>query len=640
MQRNITSLSPGVGVAEIDLTTVVPSVATSIGAFAGPFVWGPGDEIVTISNENQLVDIFGEPTDNVAEYWFSASNFLSYSSNLKIVRTLGANTLNAVTEGTSDIQIKNETDYLENYSGGTVTDLGPFAAKYPGGIGNSLSISVCPNADAFSMNVSAVNNAATNSAVTTGNTTVLTNVDLTSRIAVGDFIQLKQNGTTTNYVEVSNITSTMITVANPFSASVNSGAYINRRWKYYGLFTDAPGTSDYALNRNATNDEMHIVVIDKKGLFTGIKDAVVEKFGFISKASDAKTPEGTSNYYKNVLNTKSKYVWWLDSPDYGTNWDTPALDTNFTESIYKNEYNNFSTGADGIITVGNIESSYDKFANPENADISLIISGPASTVLSSYLIDIAESRKDVMVFVSPLKADVVDNINGELEAVLLTRSALTSSSYAVLDSGWKYQYDKYNDIYRWIPLNGDIAGLTARTDQERDPWFSPAGSNRGIIKNIVKLSWNPSKAARDDMYLKGINSVVTFPGEGTMLYGDKTLLSRPSAFDRINVRRLFIVLEKSISRASRSTLFEFNDQFTRAQFVSLVEPYLRDVKGRRGIIDFSVVCDETNNTAEVIDRNEFIGDIYIKPAHSVNYIQLNFVAVRSGVNFQEIVGQF
>jgi phage tail sheath protein FI len=209
-----------------------------------------------------------------------------------------------------------------------------------------------------------------------------------------------------------------------------------------------------------------------------------------------------------------------------------------------------------------------------------------------------------------------------------------------MDSAWKYQYDKYNDVYRWVPLNGDIAGLCARTDLERDPWFSPGGFSRGQIRNSIKLSWNPTQTERDDLYIKGVNPVVTFPGEGTVLFGDKTLLSKPSAFDRINVRRLFIALEKTIARASRSSLFEFNDQFTRAQFVSIVEPYLRDVQGRRGITDFRVVCDETNNTAEVIDRNEFRGDIYIKPARSINYIQLNFVAVRTGVSFEEIVGRF
>jgi phage tail sheath protein FI len=263
-----------------------------------------------------------------------------------------------------------------------------------------------------------------------------------------------------------------------------------------------------------------------------------------------------------------------------------------------------------------------------------------SAVIPNKLVALAESRKDCMVFISPDRADVVDNAGSEAVDIAATAATFTTSSYAVVDSGWKYQYDKYNDVYRWIPLNGDIAGLCVRTDSERDPWFSPAGTTRGVIKNVVKLAWNPNKAERDSLYQKGVNSVVTFPGEGTILYGDKTFLNRPSAFDRINVRRLFIVLEKTIARAARSSLFEFNDDFTRAAFVNLVEPYLRDVKGRRGVYDYRVVCDTTNNTGEVIDRNEFVGDIYIKPARSINFIQLNFVAVRTGVAFEEVVGKF
>jgi phage tail sheath protein FI len=296
-------------------------------------------------------------------------------------------------------------------------------------------------------------------------------------------------------------------------------------------------------------------------------------------------------------------------------------------------------GADGTVTVGNINTAYDKVANPDSVDISLIVSGPANQVVADYLISLAETRKDCVVFLSPEKTDVVDNSGSEATDILSYRATLSSSTYAVLDSGWKYQYDKYNDLYRWVPLNGDIAGLCARTDLERDPWFSPAGSARGVIRNLVKLAWNPTKVERDDLYQKAVNPVVSFPGEGTILFGDKTLTNRPSAFDRINVRRLFITLEKSIAVAARSSLFEFNDQFTRAQFVNIVEPFLRDVQGRRGITDFRVVCDDTNNTQQVIDRNEFVGDIYIKPARSINFIQLNFVAVRSGVSFDEIVGR-
>jgi phage tail sheath protein FI len=283
------------------------------------------------------------------------------------------------------------------------------------------------------------------------------------------------------------------------------------------------------------------------------------------------------------------------------------------------------------------------FANADSIDVSLLMAGATNgNDIPNKLVTLAESRKDCMVFISPNKADVVDNAGTESANIAATVATFTTSSYAVVDSGWKYQYDKYNDVYRWVPLNGDIAGLCVRTDNERDPWFSPAGTTRGVIKNVVKLAWNPNKAERDSLYQKGVNSVVTFPGEGTILYGDKTFLNRPSisAFDRINVRRLFIVLEKSIARAARSSLFEFNDDFTRAAFVNLVEPYLRDVKGRRGVYDYRVVCDTTNNTGEVIDRNEFVGDIYIKPARSINFIQLNFVAVRTGVAFEEVVGKF
>jgi phage tail sheath protein FI len=263
------------------------------------------------------------------------------------------------------------------------------------------------------------------------------------------------------------------------------------------------------------------------------------------------------------------------------------------------------------------------------------------TTIPNKLIALAETRKDCIVFASPQQNDVVNNYNGELTSVTATVASYTKSSYAFIDSGYKYQFDKYNNVYRWVPLNGDIAGLCARTDADRDPWFSPAGSTRGVIKNVVKLAWNPTASQRDTLYKNSINPVVTFSGEGTILYGDKTLQTgKSSAFDRINVRRLFIILEQSISRAARSSLFEFNDEFTRAAFVNLVEPYLREVKGRRGIYDYRVICDTTNNTSAIIDNNEFVGDIYIKPARSINFIQLNFVAVGTGVAFDEIVGRF
>jgi phage tail sheath protein FI len=557
-------LSPGVNVSEIDLTTIVPSVATSIGAFAGPFAWGPIGEIITISDEVRLAATFGNPNSDNYEYWFSAANFLAYTSNLKIVRAANITTTrNATANGTNNVAlIKNEDDWLENWSSGN-TVYGVAAARYAGAIGNTL------------------------------------------RVSIAD--------------------------ANTYAT-----------WTYSNQFTTSPGTSTYVSNKGGSLDEVHVIVVDEDGLFSGTRGTVLEKFGFVSKASDAKDDSGNNNYYKQVLQNKSRYIHWMSHPTTiatGTSWGSTANNTafaNLTASVTVS----LSGGVDGTITTANVVTAYDSFDPAESVDISLVVSGPANQTLADSLISMAETRKDCVVFLSPEKADVVDNAGQETTDVVAYRNTLTSTSYAVIDSNWKYQYDKYNDVYRWIPLNGDVAGLCARTDLERDPWFSPGGLNRGIIKNSIKLAWNPTKTNRDDLYVKGINPIVTFQGEGTVLFGDKTMLSKPSAFDRINVRRLFIVLEKAIARAARFSMFEFNDQFTRAQFVALVEPFLRDVQGRRGITDFRVVCDETNNTGEVIDRNEFIGDIYIKPARSINFIQLNFVAVRTGVSFDEVVGKF
>jgi phage tail sheath protein FI len=299
-------------------------------------------------------------------------------------------------------------------------------------------------------------------------------------------------------------------------------------------------------------------------------------------------------------------------------------------------------GQDQVPATANTVTAYSLFQNPDEVDISLVLTGDANIAVQQYIIDnIAGSRKDCIAFVSPPSANVINQVNSEVTNILSWRNALNrSSSYAVADCGWKYSFDKYNNVYRYVPLNGDIAGLCVNTDNVRDPWFSPAGFNRGNLKNVVKLAWNPTKTQRDSLYAVGINPVGTFPGNGTVLYGDKTLQTKPSAFDRINVRRLFIILEKTIAQAAQYSLFEFNDEFTRANFVSLVTPFLRDIQGRRGIYDFRVVCDITNNTPQVIDSNQFVGDIYIKPARSINFIQLNFVAVRTGVDFTEVVGKF
>ena len=411
-------------------------------------------------------------------------------------------------------------------------------------------------------------------------------------------------------------------------------------WAYKGLFGTAPGTSSHAARSGASNDELHIVVIDEDGIFTGTANTVLEKFAFVSKASDAKKTDGSNNYYKNVINSSSKYLWWTDHPQATANWGTAANGQTYSNTAAVTR--SLSGGVDDLVaTDGELITAYSIFADSELYDISLIPTGSASaTVVSSVIGNVAETRLDAVVFASPKNTSSGDVIVGSGSAatdqILAYRNLLPSTSYAVLDSGYKYQYDRYNDVYRWVPLNGDVAGLCARTDYQADPWFSPGGLNRGQVKNAIKLAVNPNKTDRDTLYQQGVNPVVSFPGQGTVLYGDKTLLAKPSAFDRINVRRLFIVLEKAIATAAKFQLFEFNDSFTRAQFKNIVEPFLRDVQGRRGVTDFRVVCDETNNTGQVIDSNNFVADIYIKPARSINYITLNFIAARSGVSFEEI----
>lgn len=397
-------------------------------------------------------------------------------------------------------------------------------------------------------------------------------------------------------------------------------------------------TAEYAsvtTRAPSSNTNVHVVIVDTTGSIADVPGAVLEVFENISIVAGAKTEDGTNNYILDVINEQSKFI----NIAVGTDLTT-ILDYNVT----------LSAGTDGsdesTISQAELYSAYDLFESPEDIDISLVLQGKArgtsnKAELAQYILDnIVLQRKDCVLFVSPDRESVVDNAGNEAADIVTFRNNINNNSYTVMDTGYKYRYDKYNDRYIYTPLNGDIAGLCVRTDRDRDPWFSPAGYNRGLIKNVVKLAFNPKKADRDTLYRADINPVITQPGEGTLLFGDKTLLGRNSAFSRINVRRLFIILQKSVSRAAKLMLFEFNDEFTRRQFVNIVEPFLRDIQGRRGIFDFRVVADESNNTPEVIDRNEFIGDIYVKPARSINFIQLNFVAVRTGIEFTEVVGQF
>jgi phage tail sheath protein FI len=567
-------VSPGVQVQEIDATNVVPAVSTSIGGFAGAFNWGPVEQIVTVGSENELAATFGTPDDSTAKHFLVAASFLKYGNALKVVRVASGH-LNATAQGTGQL-IKNNEHYLNNYADGSL-NLGAWAAKHPGVLGNSIKVSM----------------------ITAG--------------------------------------------ASPFSG-----------WTYAGNFDAAPGTSASATAAGVINDELHIAVIDEDGALSGTPGTVLETFGFVSQASDAKKDDGSTNYYKDVINNQSNYIRWIDH-------DTNLLEAGFTLVAAKavtggtgdaEASNSFHTHAsaieaslaggvdDNTPTTGEIAAGFDLLEDAETVDVNLLFAAAdadGDEVIAEDLISIVNARKDCMAFISPPLEDTVNNAT-PAASVKAFADGLTSTSYASCDSTALYVYDKYNDKYRYIAASGHMAGLCANTDSVADAWFSPAGINRGQLLGVTKLAFNPKKADRDSLYKARVNPIVSLPGQGTLLFGDKTLLSRPSAFDRINVRRLFIVLEKAVSTAAKAQLFEFNDEFTRAQFRNLVEPFLRDVKGRRGLTDFSVICDNTNNTSSVIDGNKFVADIFIKPARSINFITLSFVATRSGVEFSEISG--
>jgi len=892
-------LSPGVAVTEEDRTTIIPSVATTSGGFAGAFQWGPVEEVTTVDTEINLVSLFGKPNDTTAGYFFTAANFLSYGNNLKLVRTVDAATAkNAVSIPSgrvASIQVGTQANLYVGNVGAHRIDVSISAPQIPGGtqavanvylsrFGNVRQLNLLTagygynTAPTVSINngdyiVQATATAILGSGevsniyvINAGNNyTTSSNIEIQNQFSTGaranlnvhfkllDLYTIVNGGN--NYSSLSNVefsgnivpggnhaqanlvlTGNVITgfvitnsgngyigapnvIINRNTANANAGnaivtanigyGYINRvsiinpglggyafvpnviinrnntlpvldttsatfqarikagvgsltltnpgasylvgdtpivlftpatddvqfvsntsatanvilgfpinnvvveqsgsgytstpnvlisdnfsstpatatllltppliknrdnydtnyssggfqfgefaakypgvlgnsirvsmadsntfaTWQYRSQFDSAPSTSSYVSTRGGSNDEIHVIVLDATGELTGVLGSVLEKYSYLSKASDAKNTDGSTNYYKNVINNQSNYLWVIDHPSVGTDWGTDSKNNTFV-SLSSNVTSTLSGGASGdSISTANVLSGYSLFSNDELYDVSLIPMGPTTAVSAvNTVIGIAESRRDAVVFASPQYTDVV-NTTGQADKIVSYRNNLTASSYAVLDSGWKYQYDRYNDKYRYVPLNGDIAGLAARTDYVADPWFSPAGYNRGVIKNLVKLAYSPTKTDRDTLYKNGINPVVTFPGQGTLLFGDKTLLARPSAFDRINVRRLFIVLEKSIATASKFQLFEFNDAFTRGQFKNIVEPFLRDVQGRRGITDFRVICDETNNTPGVIDRNEFVADIYIKPSRAINFIQLNFIATRSGIAFEEV----
>ena len=553
-------VSPGVQVKEIDLTNVVPSTSSTIGAMAGAFSWGPCEEIHTVSSETELVEKFGKPDANTFESVLTAAQFLSYGSALKVVRAVKSTARNATASGTG-ILAKNDDHFstLSPAAGDWVI------ARHPGVLGSALKVHFATQAASF-------------------------------------------NGDAT--------------------------------WKSW--VESAPGTSAGAAAVGGSLDEIHVVVTDETGEISGTAGTVLETFGFLSQASDVKSSDGTSLYYKDHINTKSKWIRIGNHPAALSDAGESAVANAFTVVAVASA--SLGGGIDGnALAVGETTAMYNLFADAETVDVNLVFqansgfSAADTRTLSNFLVALAAARKDAVAFVSPERAATA-NAAAPATDVAAWRTALTSSSYGFADSSSLYVYDKYNDVYRWICAAGSTAGLTANADLVADAWFSPAGFTRGAVRNVTKLAWNPNQADRDALYKTGVNPIVTFPGQGTVLFGDKTLQAKPSAFDRINVRRLFIVLEKAVSAASKASLFEFNDEFTRAQFRNMVEPFLRDVQGRRGITDFKVVCDGTNNTGNIIDTNKFVADIYVKPARSINYITLNFIATRTGVEFSEIAG--
>lgn len=642
---------------------------TTTGIVAGMYVTQSSNSSVVGSGPSVTVQSVNSSQIVLSSNAAVSGNSTLYFGYPQTAYTAVAAPSGAIINPLEDQIVKNENDYISK--DGSFDSDALYLAKYPGAIGNSLRVSVCDSSSAYSSNVSIVNSITfsigSNTATISGLATNAAAQTLAANFSINDNILAGNSSIDYQYLKITSILAqgntsqgnVVFTFADPYRLHTNyTTNNISRYWEFQNVVDSAPGQSSYvaAHGNTAASDELHIVVVDDGGQFTGTPGTVLEVYKGLSRATDAKNDDNTGNYYKDVINQGSSYIWWANDRGSATSANAQYIASstytspgNFSFALGNDGYDEANTNAFSAIAAG-----YNLFASAEDVDISLVIQGKplagstsingvtvSDFQLANYIIDnICEIRKDCVVFISP-PLDLMYNAFGtEATNLVAYRGALRSSSYAVLDSGYKQQYDRYNDVYRWIPMNGDIAGLCARTDQTNDAWWSPAGYNRGQIKNIVKLAWNPRKSERDTIYSNGINPVVTFQGQGTVLYGDKTLLAKPSAFDRINVRRLFIVLEKAIATAAKFSLFEFNDTFTRSQFTNLINPYLRQVQGRRGITDFLVVCDDTNNTPQIIDTNQFIGDIYIKPARSINFIQLNFVAVATGVQFSEVVGKF
>lgn len=613
------SVSPSVTVREIDLTSNIPAVASNQGAIAGVFNWGPIGEVTMVTSESELVSVYGKPDNNNFETFFTAADFLAYSNQLFVVRADNGATKAAATQA------------------GANTSAYDFDAKYAGTIGNSLRVSYVSGIDEYAQDLFTVGtmvDASNTNIFNASSITFTANTNYDNDLNVGDVIILGNDSVGYQYLtlatkSVSGVTGGVVSYTLSFTGRYTlsetniANLSLARQWAYA-----------YAVEKDPEPGTMHLVVVDGTGSISGVPGTILERYVDVALSPTALTADGVPNYYRTIINDSSN---WITIPD-----DSSELTTNLIG--YLSLIGGTSGVSETAISFGNTAIAYDQFNNSELYDIAFILQGKATggTNLANYIIsNIIDNRKDCMLFISPARNDVLsgNNViasrNQIISNLIDFRNALQSSSYWFMDTGYKYRFDKYNNTFRWVPLNGDMAGLAARID----PWESPAGYKRGIIKNVVKLAFNPNKAERDRLYGSDINSVISQAGQGTLLFGDKTGLGRSSAFDRINVRRLFIVIEKAIATVSASLLFDFNDEFTQTEFRNIVDPFLRDIKGKRGITDFRIVSDSRVNTADVIDRNIFRANIFVKPARTINFIELTFIATRTGISFEELVGQ-
>ena len=631
----INLISPGVKITESDQVSSVQAAGATIGGAVGQFRWGPMESPVLITSETDLVSEFGAPNAQTVVDFINSANFLSYSPALYVVRANTANALNSTAESTTGsantgtgLLVKNEDVYDNSYSTGS-GNVGPWVAKYAGALGNSLKVSTCPSSAVWESTLTGTFTVAASSSAVVGSGSAA-NTELT----VGDIVVL--SGRSIKVSAITNATHFTLESAHITGATAVSAT---RRWEYFDSFDAAPGTSAYASDRGGVNDEMHIVVVDEDGLITGSPETVLEKYSTVSKGSDAKSPTGGSNYYKDIISDQSSKIRWMDHDNAGANWGTTVVSKTFTAVTTPKNYS-LAGGSDGSTpTDAQRITSYNLFKNKQTVPVSIITMGNSSaTVINTVIADVAELRKDIVVTFSPEKADCVNNVGSEVTDIKAFADTLTRSTYGFMDANWKYQYDKYNDTYVWVPCAADSAGCMARTDSEKAPWFSPAGYSNGRILNAVRLAWNPTQIERDFLYKHAINPIFTESGRGIILFGDKTFTIKPGSFSRINVRRLFIALQTTIGALAGDLLFEQNDDATRSSFLNAVEPYLRSVQGQRGVTDFRVICDASNNPDAVVNANEFIADIYVRPVSSINFIQLNFVSVRGAAAFAEIAG--